>query len=266
MVTRVITSLIGIPILIFFIVIGGIPLQLASFIVSLIGMAEIYSALSTKQLPIHFVGYLFAFLYFFFIQNLNSTYLLIICTGFLLAALVFMVFFNQAVSIIDCAITIFGFYYVPVLLSFVYMVRQQSFGEYFIWLIFICAWGCDSGAFFAGTLLGKHKLAPVLSPKKTVEGAIGGVLFSALLAFIFAYIVTHLVTITTEVNFLVAATIIGATGAIFAQFGDLAASAIKRHTKIKDFGKIIPGHGGVIDRFDSVMFTAPGVFILMLII
>lgn len=265
MATRILTSAIGLPILVALIIYGGSALQFAAYLMSAIGMLEIYKALSHKHRPIHFVGYVFAFLYYLTLANLNSTYLLIACSSFIIATLIFIVFqYNEdysKVNIIDCAITVFGFFYVAVLLSFVYMVREHNYGQFFVWLIFICAWGCDTGAYFVGVAFGKHKLAPKLSPKKTIEGSIGGTVFATLIAFVYSYSMVKFFNMTQSI--VVPCVIVGAIGSIFAQFGDLAASAIKRYTKIKDFGKLIPGHGGVIDRFDSILFTAPGVFIVM---
>ncbi len=263
MIKRIMTSIIAFPILAAFVVVGKTPLQLALMVLSVLGMTEIYKALSSKHLPIHWVGYTFSVIYFLALSDFNSTSLLITCAFFLIAVLAFLIVYHQKVNVIDCAVTVFGFYYISVLMSFVFLVRGHDYGQFFVWLIFISAWGCDTGAYFTGMLFGKHKLAPILSPKKTVEGAIGGVVFAALIAFLYSFTITKFFNISGDINIIAMCTVIGAAGSIFAQFGDLAASAIKRYTKIKDFGKIIPGHGGIIDRFDSILFTAPGVFIVM---
>ena len=126
-----------------------------------------------------------------------------------------------------------------------------------VWLVFLSSWGADTCAYCVGRLFGKHKMAPVLSPKKSVEGAVGGVIGAGLLGFIFAH-VFHEPT--------VAYAVICAAGALISMVGDLAASAIKRDKGIKDYGKLIPGHGGVLDRFDSVIFTAPVIYFLSLIL
>lgn len=153
-----------------------------------------------------------------------------------------------------------SFVYVPVFMSFVYFTRSLSGGKYTIWLIFISAWVCDTCAYFVGTLLGKHKLAPVLSPKKSIEGSIGGVLGAMLVAFLFGYFVEY--KLFNGANNAVKYIIICFVGSIVSQVGDLAASAIKRNKDIKDYGNLIPGHGGILDRFDSIIFVAPFVFLL----
>ncbi|MDO4284034.1 MAG: phosphatidate cytidylyltransferase [Eubacteriales bacterium] len=153
----------------------------------------------------------------------------------------------------------FCFIYAPVMISCIYRARLLPYGLYIYALIFFCSWICDTCAYASGMLFGKHKLVPVLSPKKTIEGSIGGVIGSALLclgaAFVleYQYPEEHL-----QLQFL----IIGICGSIISQIGDLAASAIKRNHQIKDYGTCIPGHGGIMDRFDSVIFTAPIIYFL----
>ena len=110
-------------------------------------------------------------------------------------------------------------------------------------------------------LIGKHKMAPILSPKKSVEGGVGGVVGAALLGAIFAACMNHFAS--ADVSPVLCAVICGVGGAI-SQIGDLSASAIKRNHEIKDYGKLIPGHGGILDRFDSVIFTAPIIYYLTL--
>ena len=153
--------------------------------------------------------------------------------------------------------TFFGVVYVAVMLSFILLTRNLEGGKYIVWLIFLCSWGCDTCAYCVGMLIGKHKMAPVLSPKKSVEGGVGGVVGAALLGVIYAA--------ATNGPMAEYAVICG-VGALISMVGDLAASAIKRNQGIKDYGKLIPGHGGILDRFDSVIFTSPVIFYLAKII
>lgn len=254
MLVRVISSVILLPLFIAAILINGIILKLTLTVVSAIGMYEFYRAFSENIKPVHCIGFLFAFVYIFFVEYLFSHVLIMIYafTFFLLVLLLLLVFLHPKVNIVDCMVTLFGFFYVCVLISNIFIARNYFDGAWIVWLILICAWSTDTGAYFAGVKFGKHKLTPVLSPNKTVEGAVGGVLFTCLLAFIYGVIAFK--GFDKDVVFCVAT---GAVGAVFAQFGDLAASAIKRYTGIKDFGSVMPGHGGVLDRFDSVLFTAP---------
>lgn len=151
-------------------------------------------------------------------------------------------------------------FYPAVLFSFVYLTRELTYGVYLVWMIFISSWICDTCAYAVGMLFGKHKLAPVLSPKKSVEGSVGGIVGSALVGALFSWI--FLLPRTQEPNVIWLVALIGAAGAVISQVGDLAASAIKRNHEIKDYGKLIPGHGGIMDRFDSVLFTAPVIYYL----
>lgn len=151
----------------------------------------------------------------------------------------------------------FAFLYVPVMLSFVELTRMAEGGEYLVWIILISSWGCDTCAYVVGMLIGKKKIFPVLSPKKSLEGCIGGVVGAALLGTLYGLFVTG-----KTAQELGTFALICAMGAVVSMVGDLAASAIKRHRGIKDYGKLIPGHGGVMDRFDSVIVTAPIVYLL----
>ena len=151
----------------------------------------------------------------------------------------------------------FGVVYVAVMLSFIYLTRSLPDGKFLVWLIFLCSWGCDTCAYCVGMLIGKHKMAPVLSPKKSIEGAVGGVAGAALLGVIYA---------AATQGKMAEYALICAVGALISMVGDLAASAIKRNQNIKDYGKLIPGHGGILDRFDSVIITAPVIYYLAKII
>ena len=154
----------------------------------------------------------------------------------------------------------FGVFYVAVMLSCIYETRSLEGGKYLVWLIFLCSWGCDTCAYCVGMLFGKHKMAPVLSPKKSVEGAVGGVIGAALLTIIYGFLFRGSMDVDVPYIFMMAG--ICEAGALISMVGDLAASAIKRNFEIKDYGKLIPGHGGILDRFDSVIFTAPIIFYL----
>ncbi|MCD7822907.1 MAG: phosphatidate cytidylyltransferase [Oscillospiraceae bacterium] len=132
---------------------------------------------------------------------------------------------------------------------------SEKYGLLILILTFCGAWLDDTGAYFAGTFLGKHKLCPKISPKKTVEGFIGGILTDVILFVIFGLVV-DLVMVEAQVNYILMA-FLGAGCALLGVTGDLFASVIKRHCDVKDYGNLFPGHGGALDRFDSVVFVAP---------
>lgn len=159
----------------------------------------------------------------------------------------------------------FSWLYAPMMLSFIYLIREGfADGNYLVWFVFLCSWGSDTCAYAVGVLIGKHKMTPKLSPKKSVEGAVGGVLGAALLFVLYAHFAINMYTGVSLP--LPVAALLGAAGALVSMVGDLAASAIKRDHDIKDYGKLIPGHGGIMDRFDSVIIAAPLIFIGLVII
>jgi phosphatidate cytidylyltransferase len=154
--------------------------------------------------------------------------------------------------------------YVTVSFTSLSLLRYMENGVFFFALVFISAWMCDSFAYFTGRLFGKHKLAPELSPKKTVEGSAGGILFSVIGCLLYGFIVEKCCdNIVTD--YLVLA-VIGLLGSVVAQIGDLWASLIKREYGIKDYSKILPGHGGIMDRFDSILAVSCVLMIICLLI
>ena len=143
-------------------------------------------------------------------------------------------------------------------------LTKETFDTATMLLTFICAWSCDTFAYFTGRFLGKHKLIPHVSPNKTVEGSVGGVVGAMVICIVYLLIVKNVfdTNMLQWSNVVVEGAVYGLVGGALSQLGDLIASAIKRDTEIKDFGWIFPGHGGFMDRFDSVMFIAPIMYIL----
>jgi phosphatidate cytidylyltransferase len=184
-----------------------------------------------------------------------SVMLLIIAMFFL-----YVIFFPRIHSR-EVADIVFCFIYAPCMLSFIYLLWELPFGNYFVWLPFI-AWICDTCAYFTGVALGRHKMTPLLSPKKTIEGAIGGTIGATIAGGCFGIALGHAMD---NYHMIWVMLVIAALGSIVTQLGDLVASGIKRDHGIKDFGKLIPGHGGIMDRFDSVLIAAPIVYFLVLV-
>ena len=155
---------------------------------------------------------------------------------------------------------------VPFLLSSLIRILTLKLGRYVILIPFIVAFGSDAGAYFAGYFFGKHKMAPVLSQHKTIEGAIGGVIAAVVSMILYGVLMgLPFGGLNFRVNYLYAA-IYGLSGSLVGIFGDLCFSVIKRQTGIKDYGKILPGHGGILDRFDSMMMVGPLMEVLLLLI
>ena len=139
------------------------------------------------------------------------------------------------------------------------ILRRGEFGEYIIWLVFIGAWVTDTAAYFVGRFFGKHKLIPDVSPKKTVEGSVGGTVVCIAAYILYGLLISRFFDVNAN---LVALGVAGFISSVVSQIGDLAASKIKRHYNIKDFGTVLPGHGGIMDRFDSILAVA--IFLLII--
>lgn len=150
--------------------------------------------------------------------------------------------------------TVIGVVYATVGFTSIALLRRLTGGAYLFGMVFVAAWVTDTMAYFSGRLFGKHKLCPTISPKKTVEGSIGGTVFCALSFLLYGFIVHKTVGVTPNYPMLLIA---GLVLSFVSQIGDLAASLIKREHDVKDYGKIMPGHGGVMDRFDSILAVAP---------
>ncbi len=268
MLVRIISGTFLLIAAIFFLLFGGLPLLLILLFCSEVGLFEFYRA--TKVLPegkifspLSVTGYLLTGVFYVFLFWKNDTeHMLFIAVSLIVITMMIYVFTFPKYHADQIAYCIFGFLYVPLMLSFVYRVRALEHGIFTVWLIFLASWVCDTCAYLTGMAIGKHKLAPVLSPKKSIEGAIGGILGSVLAGFLYSYFVLEKQMPGTLIGIL----IVCAVGAVVSQTGDLAASAIKRNHEIKDYGHLIPGHGGILDRFDSVIFTAPMIYFLIVFV
>lgn len=277
-VTRLISGIVLVAIALLAFIFGGEILLGISVFISIAGYLELCRAVGVKEKDkkinaleiVGIIGILayYAVLYFFpaveegnaAMSMGNVLYAVIPVIGvFMLSMLLYVVRFPKYRSEQIMA-NVFNFLYAPVMLSFIYLTREQEAGKYIVWLILISSWGCDTCAYVVGMLIGKKKIFPVLSPKKSLEGCIGGVVGAGLIAALYAVFAVENVFPDKRVT--IAITVICMVGAVMSQVGDLAASAIKRNHEIKDYGKLIPGHGGIMDRFDSVIVTAPMIYFL----
>ena len=277
-VTRLISGIVLVAIALLAFIFGGEILLGISVFISIAGYLELCRAVGVKEKDkkinaleiVGIIGILayYVVLYFFpaveegnaAMSMGNVLYAVIPVIGvFMLSMLLYVVRFPKYRSEQIMA-NVFNFLYAPVMLSFIYLTREQEVGKYIVWLILISSWGCDTCAYVVGMLIGKKKIFPVLSPKKSLEGCIGGVVGAGLIAALYAVFAVENVFPDKQVTIVI--TVICMVGAVMSQVGDLAASAIKRNHEIKDYGKLIPGHGGIMDRFDSVIVTAPMIYFL----
>lgn len=244
---RIASGTIGLIVLIIIVYLGGIPLNIGVIALSLIGLYELFRALKKVGFnPIIYIAY-FATLAIYlriFYSALTMDFILTFLIIILLSLTVLMT--NR--NLIDISLTILGILYIPYLLSFLVYLE----GTKYIWIIFLIAFGTDTFAYLIGSKFGRNKLCPSISPNKSIEGAIGGVFGSALVTIIYCsfFGIGPWWSVLT----------LSILGSIASQLGDLTASKIKRYTNIKDFGKIMPGHGGMLDRFDSIIFASPVVY------
>lgn len=255
--TRVLSGLIMAPLLaiLYF---GGYVLFAACFLIGIMAVKEFYSGFNAMDIKPNFGIAVVAAVALYAIDLFTDDpqWYMLWFFGAVLASLLYL--FNiEHRKLEDAMATITGLVYVVFFSFHVTLVEQTEYGI-LIWLVVLTAFGTDIMAYFSGFLFGKHKLCPKISPKKTIEGSIGGTLGSVILSGLFGYF------FAPEV--LVHCLIIGVLGGIVSQFGDLTASIFKRKMEIKDYGNLIPGHGGILDRFDSVLFTGPLVYYYIVLV
>lgn len=244
---RALTGFIGLLLLVFIVSKGKLFLSISILVISIIGLWEFYRVLNNINIkPINYMGYLASIGIFIanVSQEISATLIIYIITALLMMSLLL----NKRLRIIDVSATLLGVLYIPFFLFYIY----QLDGTIYIWLVFLIAFGTDTFAYIAGNLVGKNKLCPNISPNKTKEGSLGGILGSLIIVLIFGYF--------TDAGPVFKLIILSVLASIISQIGDLVASRIKRLAKIKDYGFIMPGHGGILDRFDSIIFCAPLIY------
>lgn len=236
-------------------------------IVSLIGMFELYRAVGVTSdgklfNPLTVCSYAATVCYYVVavVTKAAMQYLMMVVVIYLIVLMCIFVLIYPKFNSTQFVFAFFGFVYLGVTLSCIYFTRILTDGIYIVGLVVLSSWICDVFAYCVGMLIGKHKMAPILSPKKSIEGAIGGMLGSALCGGIYGAVINKMTD--SSVNYILAFSVICALGSVASMAGDLFASAIKRQFQIKDYGKLIPGHGGILDRFDSMIVTAPIIYCL----
>lgn len=241
---------------------GGTILLFASIFVTLAGTYEILKLDDMhKTIPgcISYVSVISFYLALYLWKGDYFEIWFVITMVMLLASYVFTYPKYHAKHIGICFIAIF---YVGVLASYIYQIRCLEYGHWLVWLVLACASGTDTFAYLTGILIGKHHFSE-LSPKKTIEGCIGGVIGSVLIALIYSFVVPQEVAGGFRIDMRLLFVLIGVIGSVISQIGDLVASALKRNYGVKDYSNLIPGHGGILDRFDSIIFVAPIVYFLL---
>ena len=263
---RVLSGIIGLPIVALILILGNIYVIDVFFaLIAAISIHEYMGSFKGNCRPVKWIGYLSCALIAFIHIIPKNYYLYTLClsTSCIIAALfIQVVVTSMKTSIKDIFVTFFGIIYIVFFLSFIPLLHGIENGKYLIWYILIAAWGTDTCAYFVGSAIGKHKFSKI-SPKKSIEGCIGGTIGAVLIGLIYTYCINKFGNL--NISYLYIAPIVFILS-ILSQIGDLSASSIKRTVEIKDFGKLIPGHGGMLDRIDSIIFIAPFAYFLLTLI
>lgn len=263
---RILSGVIGLPIVALILIFGNIyVIDVVFSIVAAIAIHEYFNSFKEECKPVKWLGYLSCIL-IAFIHVIPSEYLLTtlaLSVAVMIATLfIQIVVTNMKTTIKDIMVTFFGICYITFFLIFIPLLHGMENGKYLIWFILIAAWGTDTCAYFVGSKFGKHKFSKI-SPKKSIEGCIGGTIGSVIIALIYTFAINKLAGL--DISYIYIA-LIGELLSILSQIGDLSASSIKRTVGIKDFGNLIPGHGGMLDRIDSIIFIAPFAYFLISLI
>lgn len=265
---RITSTILGLPMVIIVLLFGNkYIIDVALSIVAIIALHEYFNAFS-KYKPIKWLGYLVAFSICFIHVVSEDMLLKVVAISIpIVVALLFiqLVIKDLKISIIDIGITLFGICYIVLFTMFIPLIAGKENGKILIWYVLIISWGTDIFAFLIGNTfkLGKHKFSKI-SPNKSIEGCIAGIVGALVLSLVYTYCIHTFISVNIiSYSYIV---IISIVLSIVGQFGDFAASSIKRFVEIKDFSNLIPGHGGLLDRIDSLIFIAPFAYILLMLI
>lgn len=269
-ITRMLTSIIGFPLLALLLIFANtLIIDIFVAIIACISMNEYYKSfkVSKKANPSEYLGYIYciliAFIHFIDINTLHYIMVLIIPIT-LLILFTELILSKGKKNVRDIAITVLGICYIPLMVTFLSMTRNINIngalnGKILIWFVIIASWGSDIFAYFIGKNFGKHYFTKI-SPHKTIEGSIAGIIGAVILGILYSILCNTVWD--AGINYILIGIIV-AILSLVGQIGDLAASSMKRYCEIKDFGTIIPGHGGMLDRIDSIIFVLPFAYILL---
>ena len=263
---RITSGLLGFPVVLLILIFGNrIVVSVALAIIALLAMNEYFNAISKVAKPVKWIGYL-SCLSIAIIPIIPKEYIsTIIIAGI---PTILLILFTQIIvtemktTFKDISFTFLGIFYIVFFMLFVALIDGMENGKILIWYEIIAAWGTDIFAFFIGMKFGKHKFSKI-SPKKSIEGCIAGIVGAIILMLIYTYIINTFLGMDYSYLSILG---IGLILSVISQIGDFAASSIKRYVDIKDFSNLIPGHGGMLDRIDSLIFIAPFAYIFFTII
>ena len=259
---RITSGLLGFPLVLIILLIGNrYIVDIALAIIALLAMNEYFNAVQKVSNPVRWLGYLSCFsialIHLVPEESLNMVVTLSVPT-ILLILFAQVIATDMRTSFKDISYTFLGIFYVVFFMIFVALIDGMKDGKILIWYAILAAWGTDIFAYFIGKSFGKHKFSKV-SPKKSIEGCISGTVGAILLMVLYTYVANTFWGMNYSYSFIA---IMGLILSLIGQIGDFAASSIKRYVDIKDYSNLIPGHGGMLDRIDSLIFLAPFAYAL----
>lgn len=263
---RITSALLGFPLVLAIFLIGNkYVVDVALALITLLAMYEYFNAISKVAKPVKWIGYL-SCLSISLLHIVPSSYLWMVVT--LAIPTILLILFAQVVatemktSFKDIAYTFFGIAYIVFFTMFVALINGMNNGNILIWYVIFVSWGTDIFAYFTGKAIGKHKFSKI-SPKKSIEGCIGGTIGAVIIMLIYTWVINTYFGMNVSYLYIAGISVILS---LVGQIGDFAASSIKRYVDIKDYSNLIPGHGGMLDRIDSLIFLAPFAYALFTII
>ena len=260
---RITSGLLGFPIVVLILFIGNkYIVDIALAIIAMFAIDEYFNAIAKVSKPVRWIGYLsclsIAFVHLVPAEELNVVVTVAVPT-------IIMILFIQVIltemktTFKDIAYTFIGIFYIVFFIMFIAFINGMPNGKILIWYPLIAAWGTDISAYIIGKKFGKHKFSKI-SPKKSIEGAIAGVIGAVLLALAYTYIANTYWNMNIQYIYIIGIEVVLS---LVGQIGDFSASTIKRFVDIKDYSNLIPGHGGMLDRIDSLIFLAPFAYALL---
>ena len=267
--TRVLTAIVMVALMIpFFVFSHTVAFPILMAFLGAMGVWEMQGCIGAKKhliasIPVVLIAAGLPFLARYGSHETVFDYLFPIAFGLIALELIVSVFSGEAFGVESAALSGATGVYVAFGFAAVVMLRDLSYGQYIYFLTFIIPWVTDTFAYFSGRFFGKHKLIPAVSPKKTVEGSVGGTLFAVILTVLYGFVIGQISEATPNY---IALAVVALVVSLLSQCGDLVMSLVKRRFGIKDYGKLFPGHGGVLDRFDSVVVTAPTLYFLITLV
>ena len=267
---RITSVLLGFPFVVLILTFGNnYIVDICLAFIAVLGMQEYFNAVSKDSKPVRWIGYVacifIALIHIIPVYLPGWTISKILALGIPTIMLILfsqVIFTNMKTTFKDIAYTFFGMAYVIGCISFIALLRGLDNGRILVWYGIIAAWGTDTFAYLVGKRIGKHKLSKI-SPKKSIEGAIAGTVGAAILVILYTLVMNKLYNLQYSYIYVTIATI---ALSIIGQIGDFAASSIKRYVDVKDYSNLIPGHGGMLDRIDSLMFLAPFAYVIFSVI